>query len=479
MSLSKTPPKTVTELLTRAEKYINMEEKLNPRKVGPSHDRVEHKRQHDPNPREEQHRKKQRQEVPPTPFTRLNTSKTNILMEIKDMKELKWPVRMRSPPESRDMNKYCEFHRDHGHTTENCKALQREIEALIKRGLLSSYVGNDKRPRNDRAREKDPKAKRDGQPTAGTINIIIGGIASGGDSNNGRKQYARRYALASGMPHGKLEDITFGTGDLEGISLPHALVISTVLANFEVKRILVDNGSAANILSQEAFAKMGISSQQLKAVKTPLQGFGGGVITPEGVVELPLTLGSGQKQITEMTSFQVVRVSMAYNAILGRPLLNKIKAIVSTFHLAMKFPTSNGVGVVRGDQIAVRQCYVASVREINNDVMQISRMDPEDGQQVKLAPVEELMEIELEHDKKVTIGRDLDVTLKTELVGCLSRNIDVFAWKVEDMSGIDPKIAVHRLNISPGARPVKQRKRQFAPERRERSNIPTGLPMLF
>lgn len=77
------------------------------------------------------------------------------------------------------------------------------------------------------------------------------------------------------------------------------------------------------------------------------------------------------------------------------------------------------------------------------------------------------MKIELEHDKKVTIGRDLDVTLKTELVGCLSRNIDVFAWKVEDMSGIDPKIAVHRLNINPGARLVKQWKRQFTPERRE------------
>ncbi|XP_022897720.1 uncharacterized protein LOC111411417 [Olea europaea var. sylvestris] len=290
-------------------------------------------------------------------------------MEIKDMKELKWPARMRSPPESRDMNTYCEFHRDHGHTTENCKALQRETEALIKRRLLSSYVGNNKRPRNDRGRERAPEAKRDGQPTVGTINIIIGAI----------------------------------------------------VANFEVKRILVDNGSAANILLQEAFAKMGISSQQLKAVKTPLQGFGGGVITPEGVVELPQTLVSGQKQVTEITSFQVIR------------------AIVSTFHLAMKFPTSNGVGVVCGDQAATRQCYVASVREINNDVIQISRTK---------------LEIAQQHDKKVTIGRDLNVTLKTELIGCLSRNIDVFAWKVEDIPGIDPKIAVHRLNISPGARPV-------------------------
>ncbi|XP_022851115.1 uncharacterized protein LOC111372919, partial [Olea europaea var. sylvestris] len=206
------------------------------------------------------------------------------------------------------------------------------------------------------------------------------------------------------MPHGKLEDITFGTRDLEGVSLPHddALVISAIVANFEVKRILVDNGSASNIFSQKAFAKMEISSQQLKAVKTPLQGFGRGVIIPEGVIELPLTLGSGQKQVTEMTSFQVVRVSLAYNAILGRPLLNKIKTIVSTFLQAMK-------------------------------------TELEIGQQVRLAPVEELMEIELEHDKK----------------------------KVEDMPRIDPKIAVHRLNISPGTKPVKQRKRQFAPECRE------------
>ncbi|XP_022881079.1 uncharacterized protein LOC111398400 [Olea europaea var. sylvestris] len=181
-------------------------------------------------------------------------------------------------PQSRDMSKYCEFHRDHGHTTENCKALQRELEALIKRGLLGSYVGNDKRPKNDGGRERASEAKRDGQPTAGIINIIVGGIASGGDSNIGRKQYARQYMTTPKAHHGDLEDITFGMKDLEGVSFPHddALVISTIVANFEVKRILIDNGSAANILSHEAFTKMGISPEQLKTVKTPLQGFEGG-----------------------------------------------------------------------------------------------------------------------------------------------------------------------------------------------------------
>lgn len=69
-----------------------------------------------------------------------------------------------------------------------------------------------------------------------------------------------------------LEEITFGTKDLEDISFPHNydLVISTIVANFEVRRILIDNGSAVSILSYEAFTKMKISTKQLKVVKTPL-----------------------------------------------------------------------------------------------------------------------------------------------------------------------------------------------------------------
>ncbi|XP_022868956.1 uncharacterized protein LOC111388473 [Olea europaea var. sylvestris] len=261
MSLSKTPPQTVTELLTRAEKYINMEEMLNPRRSGPFHEKAENKKQYDPVSQPEHPREKRKNEGPSGPFTRLNTSKANILMEIKDTKELKWPSRMKSPPDTRDRSKYCEFHRDHGHITEDYQALQWEIETLIKRGLLKNYIGYDKRPRNDRDNRKEPGAGSSVQPIVETINIVIGGIASGGDTSSGIKQYARQHAHTSRESCDKLEDITYGTRDLEGM-------------------ILIDNGSAANILSQEAFAKTRISPKQLKAVKAPLQGFGGGVIIP-------------------------------------------------------------------------------------------------------------------------------------------------------------------------------------------------------
>ena len=57
--------------------------------------------------------------------------------------------------------------------------------------------------------------------------------------------------------------------------------------------------------------------------------------------------------------FLVVDCSSSYNAILGRPTLNSWKAITLTYHLMIKFPTENGVGEVRGDQVVVRKCYIA------------------------------------------------------------------------------------------------------------------------
>ncbi|XP_022846201.1 uncharacterized protein LOC111368940 [Olea europaea var. sylvestris] len=260
-------------------------------------------------------------------------------MEIKDSRELKWPPRLRSLPDTRDKSKYCDFHRDHGHTTEDCLALKREIEALMRKGFLSSYINNDKCPTNNQNREK---AQRIGE-TSNQLQALSISLSD---------EQPQEGTLAVG----ENKDISFGMDDLEGMAFSHddALVISAIIANFEVKRILVDNGSGANVLSHEAFVQMGISSEQLKPVKTPLQGFGGTVITPEGIIGLPLTLGAEGKQVTQITTFEVVRMPMAYNAILGRPMLNKIRAIVSTFHLAMKFPTPNGIGVVRGNQTVAR-----------------------------------------------------------------------------------------------------------------------------
>ena len=63
-----------------------------------------------------------------------------------------------------------------------------------------------------------------------------------------------------------------------------------------------------------------------------------------------------------IVTFIVVRSFLPYTTILGRPWIHAMKAIPSTLHVKVKFPTEYGVAVVRGNQRVARQCLVAAVR---------------------------------------------------------------------------------------------------------------------
>ena len=65
-------------------------------------------------------------------YTPLNVSLEQVLMEIKDDPSLKWPEKMKGDPNKRNRNKYCRFHRDHGHDTDECFDLKQQVESLIR-----------------------------------------------------------------------------------------------------------------------------------------------------------------------------------------------------------------------------------------------------------------------------------------------------------------------------------------------------------
>ena len=113
-------------------------------------------------------------------------------------------------------------------------------------------------------------------------------------------------------------------------------------------KVLIDNGSLANILYYPALQQMGISRERLVPTNAPLVGFGGTRVLPLGAVTLSVMVGDYPQQITKNVTFLVVDCSSAYNAILGRPTLNSWKAVTSTYHLMIKFPTDYGVGELRG-----------------------------------------------------------------------------------------------------------------------------------
>ena len=98
---------------------------------------------------------------------------------------------------------------------------------------------------------------------------------------------------------------------------------------------------------------------------------------------------------------------------------------------------------------------------------QIQDMNIEE-KRVVVELIEVLEDISLDErnpERCTRVGADLEGRIKEDLVQFLRKNIDVFAWSHEDMPGIDPNVITHRLNVCPSSKPVRQKKRVFAPER--------------
>ena len=140
--------------------------------------------------------------------------------------------------------------------------------------------------------------------------------------------------------------ISFTDEDAERIHHPYddAIVITLLIADYTTRRVLIDNGSLADILYYPAFQQMRLGRDQLHPVCSPLIGFGGMKVQPVGTITLPVVVGSYPQQITKEVNFLVVDCSSSYNAIIERPTLNSWKAITSTYHLSVKFPTEYGIG---------------------------------------------------------------------------------------------------------------------------------------
>ncbi|KAK3020962.1 hypothetical protein RJ639_046326 [Escallonia herrerae] len=354
-------------------------------------------------------------------LTPLNARPSQILHEIKDNKALQWPDRMKSRPNKRNKDLWCHFHNDHGHTIDNCGSLKRAIEALIKRGQLRKFVA----PKEDK--QQTPPAieeREDREENAGIINTISGGIAAGGSSGKACKAYAREVCVTSQPRNKKLKTIptamiTFSDDDSKGIKTPHddPLVVTIKARNFDVKHVLIDNGSSVEILFHDAFEKINIPTDRLRKMEAPLYGFSNHPVATEGIIALPVAIGTPPTQANLMLDFVVVKIPSAYNAILGRPALNRLQAIVSTYHLKMKFPTEHGIGEVKGDQTTARQCYVTSCQSKNKEALIIEDLR-EDTKMQRGEPVEDLVSIEVypgEKDKTVRIGSNLKEVTKLEL----------------------------------------------------------------
>uniref|UniRef100_A0A2N9GJ57 RNA-directed DNA polymerase n=1 Tax=Fagus sylvatica TaxID=28930 RepID=A0A2N9GJ57_FAGSY len=437
-SVYKDPPSTMTEMMYEAQRYMNGEEALLARdqatgkkRKGDHADRPAEP--HETRPKAQRNRNGRQEDRSGrgfnerfNRFTPLNAPVDHIFMQIRNDPALKWPGKLLTDPDKRPRDKYCRFHRDHGHNTENCYDLKRQIEELIKQGKLQRFIEKGQREgRPQGARQQRPPEEAPPRPPLGEIHK------------------SNKKPRVEDLP------ITFTEEDACKVFHPHddALVVTMEIAGYSTRRVLIDNGSSADIIYLTAFQQMKIDKDQLQPIETPLVGFAGTSIYPLGMVTLQIIAGTHPKQAMKKVNFLVVDCPSAYNVIIGRPTLNRLQAVTSTYHLLVRFPTENGIGEMKGDQAMARECYLTTVNA--EQVHQTLIMEERKNIAEPTEELEEIVLIEGDEKKTTRIGTSMAKEIRASVVSFLRGNADVFAWSHDDMPGISTEVISHKLERQP------------------------------
>ncbi|XP_038713378.1 uncharacterized protein LOC120007245 [Tripterygium wilfordii] len=270
--------------------------------------------------------------------------------------EVKWPPKKETEG-WKDPRKWCDFHQDIGHTTPDCRGLRYEVDYLLKKGHLRDLLSERGRAIWEKRKVDDPKALPPPPPVTQTYCVISGGSEISGLSHTSAKKHEKGSAnsaakMAQFVGNFTNQVMVFVDDEATQLLHPHhdALVLTLHVVNINLKRILIDNGSSANTL--------------ILRKSTTLIGFNGEVSHSSGEVVLPIYAPGLNKQ----TRFSIVDSPSAYNAILGRPRLHAIRAVPSTYHQVLRYPTNGGVREILGDQHSSRSCYKTTMRSKNESL---------------------------------------------------------------------------------------------------------------
>ena len=230
--------------------------------------------------------------------------------------------------------------------------------------------------------------------------------------------------------------LSFSDADKQGTIQPHddALVITLRIGGYDVKRVMVDQGSAAEIMYPDLYKGLGLKPEDLTVYSSPLVSFKGKMVIPKGQIRLPVQAGI---DVVEM-DFIVEDAFSPYTAIMGRPWLHSLGAVSSTLHQKIKYPSRGLVLEIVGSQSVARQCLIAAIK--HKPEIDTSAITENDLQQLETptslfsGPANE---VKCEDLERVVIGDDperffqietqIPILENEELVDLLRRNVDVFA----------------------------------------------------
>ena len=303
----------------------------------------------------------------PPQFTTLKIAYDRLLPLIRDLPNFKWPLPIRAAPNQRNRSLRCDYHRDHGHETNHCQSLKFLVEKLIRAGHLRGYVQEPIRgvavaPTTDSV-VVDIEHASGPRPA---INFILGGPADNQyKSKKPRIKMLRMASVRARVNTVSTRENTTATQLIDDpiffppinptrVITPHynALLLIVCINSFDVHRVLVDPGSAADLLHLPAFKQMGVPLDHLSSTGRVLFGFNGATTLTVEDITFPVKAGPVIQQVL----FSMVEDLGSYNAILGWAWLHSMKAIPSTYHQTISYLTAGQVDL-QGSQLAARQCH--------------------------------------------------------------------------------------------------------------------------
>ncbi|GJT15436.1 reverse transcriptase domain-containing protein [Tanacetum coccineum] len=224
--------------------------------------------------------------------------------------------------EKRNHTKFCEFHGEVEHNTDECMHLKKQIEEMLKAGKLSHLIKELKQ----NSGKEQPKTVKKGETS--------------------RKDKALAILMIQPWERVARQKIT------------------QKIRGHCIHRMYVDGGSASEILYEHCFNRLRLEiKNQLVPATTPLIGFSGEIIWSIEQIQLLVRIGDEEHSASAWINFMVVRSPSPYNGIIGRPGVKKLQAVPSTAHGMLKLLVEGGVIILKSSKMVPLECALVSETE--------------------------------------------------------------------------------------------------------------------
>nr|GEV76480.1 hypothetical protein [Tanacetum cinerariifolium] len=308
---------------------------------------------------------------------------TKIPKEILSMDNVNFPLppSMVGTPEKRKINKFCDYHQDRGHNTNDCYHLKKQIEEAVALGRLAHLVKDIKKG--------GQKSKGSAKGKEKVINMV-------------RSQGYRK------RPYERVE---------------HWMDNANAIT---VKRIHVDGGSSLKVMYEHCFRNLSYQTRsRLRESRIPLVRFSGEVSYPMGVIDLEVTI-----ETTISTT---------------RETLRKCRQIKEAQDLSRHARVTDPTPMQTSSDVANPRVLLASVearsQRPGNEPMQLDDMEErrqlDKGRKLPKSGAEEKIVVNDNYPEQlVTIRGGLSAECMHALIHTLRNNVDIFTWTPTDMTGI-------------------------------------------